>query len=793
MLCSDATGGLIDIATYKRVIASWIRDMRKQHLHQPVSSFTASLTSSPLKSYSATFSSNLREEEFASPQHLQFSHESLEGEGGSFRESLDIVDMQQAVEQLKSENLLLKDQQLQLESYCELREDSLKKLQVERDTLEKKVRVFTQQLEQKDGENEDLRKQVADRERTSDLLNSKLQEVEQQRSSLERELGDLRLQLEESRNTVQILEERVSEVEGKESDHAKKLQERCVEYEGLEERFTSVAEDNHNLTQQLEEMRDENLSLQKECKMLESELEVTKAKMPRVPLHAPVLSSTPHLEVPISRQKSIREEIEDVSGKSRLLVTSPGDVGESPTQGGGDLEESLDQSFGSGVDTSLTSLDLAEIEEYASMFQQNKEQALQQIEELLDLDASFSLREHPSLRVNTSLDIPDVGQRWETLEQKLRKMIAERKKLQEKVRSYHNKISELKKELAELRERSRNDRTGELEEVLEQLKTECARLSQECSHKGEQIRSLNKSLQEKTKELLELQEEVDDLQKDNSEVHEECVKLEKKCTDQSNKIIRLATETGSAEQRTKELEGLLRESRDTHRSAMKTILDVVQERDSGEEGEQTDSSRQRTDDSFSEEDEILTVGHVSGVLKAKFSELKEQAMKPKSPTTPQKEAPLPVGPPPSPQSSHSTQTDPHLTSPRLTGIVLKDRVDIEPVPGGVKADRELVIEPVEVVEIPGEVDAGGPLRKVLGGQDQKFESSSNQSSICWRIFKAVLLFLFFVLLVLGLFVTLTSLSESRYCDEPCPSSISGLVYHTLHPYISVSHDTMSPL
>ena len=73
----------------------------------------------------------------------------------------------------------------------------------------------------------------------------------------------------------------MSEVEGKESDHAKKLQERCVEYEGLEERFTSVAEDNHNLTQQLEEMRDENLSLQKECKMLESELEVTKAKMPR--------------------------------------------------------------------------------------------------------------------------------------------------------------------------------------------------------------------------------------------------------------------------------------------------------------------------------------------------------------------------------------------------------------------------------------------------------------------------------------------------------------------------------
>ena len=94
---------------------------------------------------------------------------------------------------------------------------------------------------------------------------------------------------------------------------------------------------------------------------------------------------------------------------------------------------------------------------------------------------------------------------------------------------------------------------------------------------------------------------------------------------------------------------------------------------------------------------------------------------PQSPTTPQKEAPLPVGPPPSPQSSHSTQTDPHLTSPRLTGIVLKDHVDIEPVPGGVKADRELVIEPVEVVEIPGEVDAGGPLRKVLGGQDQKFE------------------------------------------------------------------------
>ena len=81
--------------------------------------------------------------------------------------------------------------------------------------------------------------------------------------------------------------------------------------------------------------------------------------------------------------------------------------------------------------------------------------------------------------------------------------------------------------------------------------------------------------------------------RDNSEVHEECVKLEKKCTDQSNKIIRLATETGSAEQRTKELEGLLRESRDTHRSAMKTILDVVQERDSGEEGEQTDSVRMR--------------------------------------------------------------------------------------------------------------------------------------------------------------------------------------------------------
>ena len=66
----------------------------------------------------------------------------------------------------------------------------------------------------------------------------------------------------------------------------------------------------------------------------------------------------------------------------------------------------------------LTSSNSLSISPKASMFQQNKEQALQQIEELLDLDASFSLREHPSLRVNTSLDIPDVGQRWETLEQK---------------------------------------------------------------------------------------------------------------------------------------------------------------------------------------------------------------------------------------------------------------------------------------------------------------------------------------------------------------------------------------
>ena len=54
-----------------------------------------------------------------------------------------------------------------------------------------------------------------------------------------------------------------------------------MDYENLKDKLTDIAEDNTNLTQQLEEVKDENLSLQRECKMLESELEVTRTKIMR--------------------------------------------------------------------------------------------------------------------------------------------------------------------------------------------------------------------------------------------------------------------------------------------------------------------------------------------------------------------------------------------------------------------------------------------------------------------------------------------------------------------------------
>ena len=71
-------------------------------------------------------------------------------------------------------------------------------------------------------------------------------------------------------------------------------------------------------------------------------------------------------------------------------------------------------------------------------------------------------------------------------------------------------------------------------------------------------------------------------------------------------------------------------------------------------------------------------------------------------------------------------------------------------------------------------------------------SSSSGKSRLFRIWRLILGLLFFLVLVLGLFVTLTTMYDGRYCDEPCPSSISSLVYHAFHPHISVKHDGLLP-
>ena len=104
---------------------------------------------------------------------------------------------------------------------------------------------------------------------------------EQQRALLEGDYNDLQLSLEKTRNTVQLLEEQVRELEERENENLRRFQDHQVDYENLKDKLTDIAEDNTNLTQQLEEVKEENLSLQKECKMLESELEVTRTKIMR--------------------------------------------------------------------------------------------------------------------------------------------------------------------------------------------------------------------------------------------------------------------------------------------------------------------------------------------------------------------------------------------------------------------------------------------------------------------------------------------------------------------------------
>ena len=72
-----------------------------------------------------------------------------------------------------------------------------------------------------------------------------------------------------------------------------------------------------------------------------------------------------------------------------------------------------------------------------------------------------------------------------------------------------------------------------------------------------------------------------------------------------------------------------------------------------------------------------------------------------------------------PLSSQSIQTPQRQSAVHLTGSVLPDQVDIQPVPGGVKAGRLLVVEPVERVDIPGDPSVGSPRRKVLAKRDQQ--------------------------------------------------------------------------
>ena len=72
-------------------------------------------------------------------------------------------------------------------------------------------------------------------------------------------------------------------------------------------------------------------------------------------------------------------------------------------------------------------------------------------------------------------------------------------------------------------------------------------------------------------------------------------------------------------------------------------------------------------------------------------------------------------------------------------------------------------------------------------------SSSSREGRLFGIWRLILGLLFFLVLVLGLFVTLTTMYDGRYCDEPCPSSISSLVYHAFYPHISVRHNGLRPL
>ena len=61
--------------------------------------------------------------------------------------------------------------------HWEQREESLKKFFLEKEEMERKLRLLMQQLEQKEEEREDLAQQVAERDCTNDILNKRLQEV----------------------------------------------------------------------------------------------------------------------------------------------------------------------------------------------------------------------------------------------------------------------------------------------------------------------------------------------------------------------------------------------------------------------------------------------------------------------------------------------------------------------------------------------------------------------------------------------------------------------------------------
>ncbi|XP_078359785.1 inositol 1,4,5-triphosphate receptor associated 2-like isoform X2 [Oculina patagonica] len=584
----------IDLTSFQEGIKEWITEIRRQsyvnaedECHSPVA---VNCMDSP---ESRSYGSPKRYSHVTSTPNG--SSDSVEGLGGQSSDRDWDSELIQTIETLQLNNKRLIEQQNAIQAQMESTEEANTQLTAEVESLRKQLRSSQMVIERskgKDSENTELRQAVADALEANQCLQTKIAQLEKERASYESNVNEIEEKLLETQTQIELLEEErkrlISDLaEQKESSTNSSM------IAGLSSANEALKSEKSRLQNRIFELEDKVLRLKRD------ELSAAKSQLVQ---NGPGLTSTP-----FRRQSSLQQELQAQETSETKGLPSPMVGGEFNWNDSLDVDDvdisftDMNQSWMSGVSMDSTST-TATFEKYsitatqlANEFNEKKEKALRQIDELAALDKSVdkeTQREHLTQELDTFADkVSSLCMKKKAAEKRNMKLLANVKKLKEENKQFFEERSKAYQKLGtmSLCNDEMSGRMLELEGKHEQdmktltqqseklafLENQLSAVTADLFKTRDEKESLTRSLENEKLLSSTLEDELVKLRKSQDELESQQTLLLVRIKELESELVKTTSQLSMEKRRTSTLEESVQLSVSRHSDELKEIFDAI--------------------------------------------------------------------------------------------------------------------------------------------------------------------------------------------------------------------------